>query len=141
MKSPHKTDCEVLSYIVDHIGSFHCEEPHLMQTKNIHEKCLSLFPSLKKNKLYLEWTIANATSEKFECPGSTYSRVHSSKFNLSFGHIRSNTCTSCELEEFEKLITIKKLLRNSKSIKNCRSREGDHSRNSGPIANHVAPKT
>lgn len=98
MNRPHRIASEVLDYIKDHVRSFPCEESHYSRTKNIHKKYLSPLLSLKKMyEFYLGVVSANDKPVQFKVPESTYRHIFSSKFNLSFGHPRSDTCSTCEL--------------------------------------------
>lgn len=93
MIRPHRISPEVVDYIKDHIRSFSCQESHYSQTKNMQpKKFLSPLLSLRKMYcLYLGEVSANDKPEQFKVTESTYRHIFSSKFNISFGHPRSET--------------------------------------------------
>lgn len=94
---PHGVASEVADYIENHINSFPAEESHYSRTKNIYKKYLSPLLSLKKMyDLYLEQVNTHDLPEQFKISESTYRNIFSSKFNLSFGNPRSDTCNTCE---------------------------------------------
>lgn len=95
---PHKIAAQVSEYIESHIRSFPCEESHYSRNKNIHKKYLSPLLSIKKMyELYLAEVNNDGKPDNFKVAECTYRHIFSSKFNLSFGHPRSDTCSTCEM--------------------------------------------
>lgn len=94
---PHKTPDEVKEYIVQHIAMFPAEESHYSRHSNIYKKYLSPLLSVPKlHKLYLEKCAEDNVPQHYRVTESTYRNVFVSKFNLSFGHPKSDTCSTCD---------------------------------------------
>lgn len=95
---PHKIAAQVSEYIESHIRSFPCKESHYSRNKNIHKKYFSPLLSIKKMyQLYLAEVNNDGKPDNFKVAECTYRHIFSSKFNLSFGHTRSDICSTCEM--------------------------------------------
>lgn len=94
---PHKLDAEVEQYIIEHINKFPVEESHYSRNRNPHKKYLSpLLNQKKMYQLYIDECVREDLPLKFKIKQKTYSKIFVSKFNLSFGNPRSDTCSTCD---------------------------------------------
>lgn len=94
---PHRTADEVTEYVKKHISMFPADESHYSRSSNIHKKYLSPLLSVPKmHSLYLEQCIKDNVPDYFRVTKSTYRNIFVSKFNLSFGHPKSDTCSTCD---------------------------------------------
>lgn len=94
---PHKIPNEVCNYVIDHIKSFPSDESHYSRHKNPNKRYLSPLLSVKKmHSLYIERCEEVNKSDTFKVKLCTYRRIFETKFNLSFGHPRSDTCSVCD---------------------------------------------
>lgn len=102
MNRPHRLAPHVSEYIESHIRTFPSELSHYSRNKNIHKEYLSPLLSIKKMyELYLAEVNRDDKPEDFKVAECTYRHIFSTKFNLSFGHPRSDTCSTCELGEVD----------------------------------------
>ncbi|KAB0802996.1 hypothetical protein PPYR_05182 [Photinus pyralis] len=94
---PHKISERVIDRIENHIKKFPAEESHYSRNKNCYKKYLSpLLNITLMHKLYLEECKRDGLEECFHIKLSSYSNIFSTKFNLSFGYPRSDTCSVCD---------------------------------------------
>lgn len=94
---PNKTPEDVTAYIIKHISSFPSESSHYSRNCNIHKKYLSPLLSLPiMHKLYIETCNANKVPNRFKVKECTYRYIFNNEFNLSFGHPKSDTCSTCD---------------------------------------------
>lgn len=97
---PHKIDVQVVEYVRQHIALFPAEESHYSRSKNINKKYLSPLLSISKmHKLYREKCALDNVADTFYVKECTYRNVFVSEFNLSFGHPKSDTCSTCDAGE------------------------------------------
>lgn len=97
---PHKISEEVIGFIVDHITMFPSEQSHYSRNKNENKKYLSpLLNVTKMYELYLGKCNEQGLDEKYSVKLSMYRHVFETKFNLSFGHPKSDTCSVCDSGE------------------------------------------
>ncbi|CAH0562899.1 unnamed protein product [Brassicogethes aeneus] len=94
---PTKIKEEVVNFITDHISQFPAEESHYSRNKNIFKKYLSPILSVPQmHKMYLEKCEDKEMDESYKVKLSFYEHIFKTKFNLSFGHPKSDTCSVCD---------------------------------------------
>lgn len=94
---PTKLGEDVKKYVKEHIASFPAEESHYSRANNPNKKYLSpLLSVVKMHKLYLDKCKLDQVSETFFIKESMYRFVFDNEFNLSFGHPKSDTCSTCD---------------------------------------------
>lgn len=94
---PHKIKEDVIACIMDHIKKFPSEESHYSRNRNCHKKYLSpLLNMTAMHKMYIEECENRKLDNSFKVTLSSYANIFSTKFNLSFGHPRSDTCSVCD---------------------------------------------
>ncbi|CAH2009647.1 unnamed protein product [Acanthoscelides obtectus] len=94
---PHKIKEDVIACIMDHIQKFPSEESHYSRNKNCHKKYLSpILNMATMYKLYIEDCENRKLDDSFKVTLSSYAKIFCTKFNLSFGHPRSDTCSVCD---------------------------------------------
>lgn len=94
---PHKIPSEVEEFVLNHIRSFPSEESHYSRYKNIHKRYLSPLLSVRKmHELYIIKCREESKPSCFEIKECSYRKMFETKFNLSFGHPRSDTCSTCD---------------------------------------------
>lgn len=87
----HKLKEETLTKICDHIGSFKSRKAHYSTKDNNSRTYLDEDLNIKKMyNLFLEAFPGNKASYE------TYRNIFNSKFNISFGYPRSDTCSKCD---------------------------------------------
>ncbi|CAG9763625.1 unnamed protein product [Ceutorhynchus assimilis] len=94
---PHKINDDVEQAIMTHIKKFPSEESHYSRESNPHKRYLA--PNLNMSlmyRLYIEECREQNMPGCFLVKKSTYSRIFSTKFNLSFSHPKSDTCSKCD---------------------------------------------
>lgn len=97
---PNKTLDEVVNEVVDHIGSFPTESSHYSRNCNPNKKYLSPTLSVSQmHKLYIQRCQSKALPKQYLIKYGVYSNIFSTKFNLSFGQPRSDTCAKCDANE------------------------------------------
>lgn len=97
---PHKICEEVIDFVVDHIKMFPSEHSHYSRNKNENKKYLSpLLNITKMYELYIEKCKEQGLDDKYFVKLSMYRHVFETKFNLSFGHPKSDTCSTCDSGE------------------------------------------
>lgn len=97
---PTKTANETVNEIIDHISSFPAESSHYSRKKNSNKMYLS--PSLSISQmyqLYIEQCQAKELPKQYFIKYGVYANIFSTKFNLSFGQPRSDTCAKCDAHE------------------------------------------
>lgn len=76
------------------------EESHYSRASNIFKKYLPPLLSVPKmHNLYLENCAEDNDRDCFRVTESTYRNIFVSKFNLPFGHHKSDTCSTCDAGE------------------------------------------
>ncbi|XP_072386058.1 uncharacterized protein [Diabrotica undecimpunctata] len=94
---PNKIQDDVVAYIIQHISSFPSELCHYSRNCNIHKKYLSPLLSLPiMHKLYIDTCNADKVQNRFKVKECTYRNIFNNEFNLSFGHPKSDTCSTCD---------------------------------------------
>lgn len=94
---PHKIQDDVVDCIVEHVEMFPAEESHYSRNKNAHKKCLSpLLNVTKMHELYLRNIAEYNLADHLKVKLSFYRKVFDTKFNLSFGQPKSDTCSICD---------------------------------------------
>lgn len=94
---PHKIPEDVVDAITNHIQQFPADESHYSRNKNCHKKYLSpLLNVCQMHKLYIEDCKSKNLEDKFVVKLSSYNKIFCTKFNLSFGTPRSDTCSICD---------------------------------------------
>lgn len=84
-------------YVIDHINKFPVEESHYSRNKNPYKKYLSpLLNQTKKHQMYLEQCDQINCPDIFKITLSSYSKIFTTEFNLSFGPPKSDTCSTCD---------------------------------------------
>lgn len=94
---PHKISDDVELAIIAHINRFPTEQSHYSRNSDPHKRYLA--PNLNMSimyRLYIEDCKETNKSENFLIKKSTYARIFSTKFNLSFSHPKSDTCSTCD---------------------------------------------
>ena len=87
---PHAVPDQIIQLIHSHIQSFKGRQSHYSFTKNKNVKYLPETLSIKKmHELFLQFY-------KIQLKYDTYYRIFTTKYNLSFGSPRSNTCSYCD---------------------------------------------
>ncbi|CAG9773378.1 unnamed protein product [Ceutorhynchus assimilis] len=100
LNRPHKIDDEVKQHVIAHINKFPAEMSHYSRNRNPNKKYLSPLLNLSKMyQLYLEECDQEKLPEKFRVKKSSYSKLFVTKFNLSFGSPKSDTCSICDTGE------------------------------------------
>ncbi|KAG5878112.1 hypothetical protein JTB14_017979 [Gonioctena quinquepunctata] len=97
---PHKISDDVINCIVRHINQFPAEQSHYSRNKNHNKKYLP--PLLNVNvlqRLYMDQCKERKLDDKYMVKVSFYRHIFETKFNLSFGHPKSDTCTVCDAGE------------------------------------------
>ncbi|KAJ8930926.1 hypothetical protein NQ314_016225 [Rhamnusium bicolor] len=93
----HKISNETVDAVKDHINQFPAESSHYSRHKIFNKKYLS--PELNITKmynLYIEDCDEKKRPEMYKVKKCTYSKIFSTNFNLSFGHPKSDTCSTCD---------------------------------------------
>lgn len=94
---PNKIPEDVVQHIENHICAFPSEESHYSGHKNKFKQYLS--PLLSVRKMYKEYILMCETKnlpQRFMIKESFYRSIFETKFNFSFGHPRSDTCSTCD---------------------------------------------
>jgi hypothetical protein len=94
---PNKTPAEVAGYVIEHISSFPAEESHYSRHCNIQKIYLSPLLSIPRmHKLYLDKCRNDGKGKLFLIKDATYRFIFNNEFNLSFGHPKNDTFSSCD---------------------------------------------
>lgn len=94
---PHKVADDVVNCIINHIKDIPAEESHYSRNKNHNRKYLSPLLNINRlHQLYMEQCKERKLDEKFMVKVSFYRHIFETKFNLSFGHPKSDTCSTCD---------------------------------------------
>nr|CAH7758580.1 unnamed protein product [Callosobruchus chinensis] len=94
---PHKLDETVVNCITNHILKFPSEASHYSRNHNPHRKYLSPVLNISiMYKLYLQECDEEDRPKYFKCSYKSYNNIFSTKFNLGFGHPKSDTCSTCD---------------------------------------------
>ncbi|CAG9772086.1 unnamed protein product [Ceutorhynchus assimilis] len=94
---PHKINDDVEQAIMTHIKKFPSEESHYSRESNPHKRYLAPNRNMSlMYRLYIEECREQNMPGCFLVKKSTYSRIFSTKFNLSFSHPKSDTCSKCD---------------------------------------------
>lgn len=97
---PNKTADEVINEVIDHISSFPAESSHYSRNRNPDKKYLAPTLSISQmHKLYIEQCESKELPKEYFIKYSNYANIFSTKFNLSFGQPRSDTCAVCDANE------------------------------------------
>lgn len=97
---PNATKEEAINEIIEHIASFPAESSHYSRNNNPNKKYLSPTLSVTQmHKLYLIQCAEKGLPNDYLVTYAVYSNIFSSKFNLSFGQPRSDTCAVCDAKE------------------------------------------
>ena len=91
---PSRLQPEAIQHICEHIASFPVDESHYSRHSNTNRKYLSATLTVPQMyTLYVNWC-----SEKAIEPASSrsYRDIFTTRFNLAFGSLRSDTCTTCD---------------------------------------------
>lgn len=104
----NKTMDEVVNAVVDHISSFPADSSHYSRNSNSNRKYLSPTLSISQmHKLYIEECTAKELPKQYFIKYGVYANTFSTKFNLSFGQPRSDTCATCDANEADENHKIK----------------------------------
>lgn len=96
----NKTLDEVVNEVVDHIASFPAESSHYSRNCNPNKKYLSPTLSISQmHQLYIDRCKSKELPQHYFIKYSVYANIFSTKFNLSFGQPRSDTCAKCDAKE------------------------------------------
>lgn len=96
----NKTSDNVVNEIVEHISSFPAEISHYSRTQNPNKKYLVSTLSISQmHKLYIEECVTKDLPKNYFVKYGVYANIFSTKFNLSFGKPRSDTCGVCDAHE------------------------------------------
>nr|CAH7733297.1 unnamed protein product [Callosobruchus chinensis] len=94
---PHKLDETVVNCITNHILKFPSEASHYSRNHNPHRKYLSPVLNISiMYKLYLQECDEEDRPKYFKCSYKSYNNIFSTKFNLGFGHPKSDICSTCD---------------------------------------------
>lgn len=96
----NKTMDEVVNAVVEHIGSFPADSSHYSRNRNSNQKYLASTLSISQmHKLYIEEFTSKELPKQYFIKYGVYANTFSTKFNLSFGQPRSDTCATCDAHE------------------------------------------
>ena len=93
-RRPNRLTCEAVQQVKEHISMFPADESHYSRSVNTGKKYLSPILNISiMYKLYQKWC-----EEQSAKPVSarSYRTIFNEKFNLSFGHPKSDTCNVCD---------------------------------------------
>nr|CAH7748205.1 unnamed protein product [Callosobruchus chinensis] len=94
---PHKISDAVEQAVISHINRFPTEQSHYSQNSNPHKRYLA--PNLNMSimyRCYIEDCKETKKPDNFLIKKSTYDKIFSCKFNLSFSHPKSDICSNCD---------------------------------------------
>lgn len=94
---PHKLGDAIEQAIIAHINTFPTEESHYSRNSNPHKRYLA--PNLNMSlmyRLYIDECKEQNLGENFLVNKSSYAKIFLNKFNLSFSHPKSDTCSRCD---------------------------------------------
>lgn len=97
MNRPHKISDVVEEAVVAHINRFPTEQSHYSRNSNPHKRYLA--PNLNMSlmyRLYIEDCKEQNKPDNYLIKKSTYAKIFTTKFNLSFSHPKSDTCSKCD---------------------------------------------
>lgn len=94
---PHKISEEVIACIVSHIKKFPAENSHYSRNKNENKQFLSpLLNVTQMHKMYIKECKEKKLDDMYLVKISMYRHIFETRFNLSFGHPKSDTCSVCD---------------------------------------------
>lgn len=94
---PHKLNEDVVNCITSHIQKFPSEASHYSRNHNPNRRYLSPVLNISTmHKLYLQECDEEQRPEYFKCSYKSYSNIFATRFNLNFGHPKSDTCSTCD---------------------------------------------
>lgn len=93
-----RKDTETTGSIIDHIKSLKCRSSHYGRNKSVRGY---LPPELSLKKLYNMWCDIRKEMNAPITSFSKYYKIFAKKFNLGFGHPRTDVCTFYELKKVE----------------------------------------
>lgn len=94
---PHKINEDVIACIMNHISKFPAENSHYSRNKNESKKFLSpLLNVTKMHDMYINECKEKKLGVEYFIKLSMYRHIFETKFNLSFGHPKSDTCSVCD---------------------------------------------
>jgi hypothetical protein len=97
MNRPHKMSDAVEQAIIKHISKFPTEESYYSRNSNPNKRYLA--PEMNMSlmyRLYTEKCTELKMPKDFLIKKSSYAKIFSSKFNLSFSHPKNDTCSKCD---------------------------------------------
>lgn len=98
--NPKKIPEDVITCIENHIKQFPSEESHYSRNKNQYKKYISPLLNINKlHQLYIEQCEERKLENKYMVKASFYRHIFETKFNLSFGAPKSDTCSICDAGE------------------------------------------